>query len=89
MLTDLNQESVLLLYLADELSDADRAEVDQRLASDAGLKAELQKLEAAQSSFASAMSALDARPAPLESLAVRRIGTARCGSAWWNAWASP
>ena len=36
-----NNEAVLLMYLAGELTDSDRAEVEQMLATDARLRAEL------------------------------------------------
>lgn len=42
-----NNESVLLMYLADELPDEDRAEVEQMLETDANLRAELDRLIAA------------------------------------------
>lgn len=39
-----NNESVLLMYLADELPEEDRAEVEQMLQTDAGFRAELERL---------------------------------------------
>src|SRR5258708_999678 len=39
-----NNEAVLLMYVAGELPPDDRAEVEQLLASDAGLRAELEQL---------------------------------------------
>jgi hypothetical protein len=76
MLRELDKESILLLYLADELSATDRAEVERMLSADAGLQSELERLSAAQSSFESAMATLDARPLASESVVTRRIGAA-------------
>ena len=39
-----NNEAVLLMYLADELPAEDRAEVEQMLATDAGMRAALESL---------------------------------------------
>jgi hypothetical protein len=39
-----NNEAVLLMYLADELPPEDRVEVEQMLARDAGMRAELERL---------------------------------------------
>jgi hypothetical protein len=43
-----NNEAILLMYLADELSGEDRAEVEQMLSTDAALRAELEELRALQ-----------------------------------------
>ena len=43
-----NNEAILLMYLADELSGEDRAEVEQMLSTDAALRAELEALRALQ-----------------------------------------
>ena len=70
-----NNESILLMYLAGELPPEERAEVEQMLTADAGLRASLEKLRAAQDAFDSGMAALDRRtrlPAP-ETAAVRRV----------------
>jgi hypothetical protein len=74
VLQELNKESLLLLYVADELSAKDQAEVDRMLASDAGLRAELDQLEGTIQGFESAMAALDAVPLAAESAAIRNIG---------------
>jgi hypothetical protein len=76
VLQELNKESLLLLYQADELSASDRAKVERMLASDAGLRADLEKLNGALESFEAAMPVLDARPVPSESAMTRRIGIA-------------
>jgi anti-sigma factor RsiW len=76
MLRELNKESTLLMYLADELSATDRAEVNRRLATDANLRAELERLEATVQSFAAGMAKLDAGALPREAVVVRRIGLA-------------
>jgi len=76
MLKDLNTESLLMLYLADELSAPDRQVVAERLAGDAGMRLELERLSGAVQSFSDHMAALDALPLPSESAATRRIGMA-------------
>ncbi|MDB5356824.1 MAG: hypothetical protein JWN24_3277 [Phycisphaerales bacterium] len=74
MLQQLNNESVLLMYLADELPRDDRADVEQMLATDPTLRAQLSNLERAQEMFESGMARLDAaQPLAGESAAVRRI----------------
>ncbi len=45
-----NSESILLMYLFDELPADDRAEVEEMLRTDAGLRAELEQLAAAHES---------------------------------------
>ena len=69
-----NNEAILLMYLADELPAEDRADVEQQLASDPVLRAELEELRGAQDSFVSTMERLDAdtRLPVSESVAVRR-----------------
>ena len=54
-----NNQHVLLMYLADELSCEDRREVDQMLATDAGLRAQLQQLEETQQAVYEGLSRLD------------------------------
>jgi hypothetical protein len=71
-----DQKSLLLLYLADELSVPDRAAVARMLEADAGLRDELAGLEAAQQAFEDSMAFLDSAPVSSESAAVRRIGQA-------------
>jgi len=51
--------ALLLMYLADELSPKDRAELEIRLRADAGLSAELERLRTAQEFFDGAMKAMD------------------------------
>ena len=66
------------MYLADELPVEDRAEVERRLAGDAGLQAEFERLREAQDAFTSAMRLLDAGsrlPVP-ERVGVRRVAGA-------------
>ena len=50
-----NNEAILLLYLADELSAEDRADVEQQLAGDASMRAELERLRALQEGTFAAM----------------------------------
>jgi anti-sigma factor RsiW len=76
VLPELNKKSLLLLYLAGELPAEEREQVDRMQATDATLRAELEKLSGAVDSFESGMALLDARPVPAESLMVRRIGSA-------------
>jgi hypothetical protein len=54
-----NNQHILLMYLADELSPEDRREVDQMLATDAGLRAQLQQLEETQQAVYEGLSRLD------------------------------
>lgn len=53
-------EAILLMYLADELPDGDRAAVETRLASDESLRADLARLRDAQETVACALRRLDA-----------------------------
>lgn len=71
-----NNEAILLMYLADELSPQDRAEVDQMLASDPNLRSELDILRQTQTLAYDALESLDAitRPVVLPSVAHRRVG---------------
>jgi hypothetical protein len=70
-----NNEAVLLMYLAEELPAEDRAEVGQMLATDANLRAELERLRASQDGVTALVAAADAarRPRPAAP-AVRRVG---------------
>jgi len=70
-----NNEAMLLMYLADELPADDRVEVEQMLASDAGLRAELESLGATHAAVMSGLSKFDkATPLPVsESVAARSI----------------
>jgi hypothetical protein len=65
------------MYLADELPRDDRADVEQMLATDPTLRAQLANLERAQEMFETGMARLDAaQPLAGESAAVRRITAA-------------
>jgi hypothetical protein len=55
-----DERSVLLLYLADELSSSDRQEVEQRLSGEPRLAAELENLRASHAAYLETMSVLDA-----------------------------
>jgi len=55
-----NNESVLLMYLADELPPPDRAEVETMLANDPGLRRELEQLQEVHRKAMDALAALDA-----------------------------
>jgi len=68
-----NNEAILLMYLADELPAADRAEVEQMLQNDAHLRAELESLRGTQAGFEQTMRAADAsQPLPISSQAASR-----------------
>lgn len=56
-----NNEAVLLMYLAGELPEADRIEVDQMLASDPALRRALEELSALHDGTGEAFAAADAR----------------------------
>ena len=63
------------MYLADELSAEDRAEVERSLAADERLRAELDSLRAGQEAVAAALAALDRATPPVnEAAAVHRVG---------------
>ena len=70
-----NNEAILLMYLADELSAEDRAEVEHMLGSDGGMRAELERLRALQEGTVAAIGAADAgaRLPVSEGVAVRRV----------------
>ena len=69
-----NNEAILLMYVADELSAEDRADVEQQLATDAGLRAELERVRALQTSSFATLGEVDAntRLPVSENVAVRR-----------------
>jgi anti-sigma factor RsiW len=70
-----NNESILVMYLANELEPEDRAEVEQMLAADKALRAELAQLQEAQNSVHQILRQMDATsslPAGADSTA-RRI----------------
>ena len=54
-----NNEAILLMYLAGELPDADRAEVEQMLAADATLRSELEILRQTQQLAFDSLESLD------------------------------
>jgi len=65
-----DDRGILLLYLADELSPGDRQLIQQRLAVEAPLAAQLAELQAAHGAFMDAMNTLDAAtPPPVPELA--------------------
>jgi hypothetical protein len=70
-----NNEAILLMYVADELSAEDRAEVEQMLGSDAGMRAELERLRAVREAAMAALASADeATRLPVsENVAVRRV----------------
>ena len=59
-----NNEAILLMYLADELPQQDRAEVEQMLASDAKLRAELENLRQTHQLAYDSLESLDAITRP-------------------------
>lgn len=59
-----NNESVLLMYLADELSAEERAEVEQLLRTDAGLRRMLEALTSEQNRSRAVLETLDAEDPP-------------------------
>jgi hypothetical protein len=71
-------DTLLLMYVVGELPDVDRIEVERRLAADAKLRADLERLSEAYGSFTSGMDAMDAASAVHAdvSAAVRRASTA-------------
>ncbi len=78
LLEQLDINSLLLMYLANELSSADRIEMEQRLASDPALAEELARLRQAQAVVESALLSGDAAtPLPMScDTAVRRVSRA-------------
>jgi len=70
-----NNESVLLMYVADELPAEDRAEVEQMLSTDAGLRRELAKLQGLTDTFTVSMAGLDGMeiPASVQAGAARKV----------------
>jgi hypothetical protein len=70
-----NNDAILLMYLADELSAEDRAEVEQMLASDAQMRAALDQLRSAHDDTVAAMAKGDAvaRLPVSAGVAVRRV----------------
>jgi hypothetical protein len=72
-----NNEAILQMYLAGELPEADRAEVQQMLASDSALRVQLEEVRSAQEAAFTALRDLDAgaRPAMTPALARLQIGS--------------
>ena len=68
-------EAVLLMYVADELPAADRAEVERKLAADPRLRAQLERVRDAYAGFATAMQAADesARLSVPQAVGVQRV----------------
>ncbi|MGH7214297.1 MAG: anti-sigma factor family protein [Tepidisphaeraceae bacterium] len=73
-----NNEAVLLMYLAGELPEEDRVEVEQLLSVDANLRAELESLRKTQAGVVGMMQAADAatRPPMTKEVAARTAGRA-------------
>src|SRR5688572_26853076 len=73
-----SDDAVLLMYLAGELPAEDRAQVDGRLAADANLRAELDRLRETYDAFSGALERDDLlgsnRPVVPEAVAARRVG---------------
>lgn len=76
-----NNEAILLMYLADELDAEDRAEVEQMLAADAQLRAQLNALSAAQRQVETALSQSDAHQ-PLFGMESERGRVVRAMRQW-------
>lgn len=69
-----NKEAVLLMYLAGELSEEDRAEVERMLAGDPSLRAAAEELRAAQETVQAAIDRLDdAEPLATEAIVRRTV----------------
>jgi hypothetical protein len=77
-----NNEGVLLMYLAGELPQQDRADVEQMLVDDPGLRTELERLRETVAQVESALAELDrAERLPVSAdVAARRVG--RMVSQW-------
>jgi hypothetical protein len=69
-----NNEALLLMYATDELPAEDRADVEQMLVNDAGLRAELERIRLAYDISMSALATMDKNVAalPSENFAVRQ-----------------
>ncbi|MGD0541535.1 MAG: hypothetical protein ABSB33_08455, partial [Tepidisphaeraceae bacterium] len=57
-------EAILLMYMADELPQADRLEVERMLATDAGLRGELEILRQTQKLAYDSLKTLDSMTRP-------------------------
>ena len=73
MLEHLDNSSLLLMYLADELPASQQAALERRIASDASLQAELESLREAQADFLTGMAKLDAANPVSQAAAIARI----------------
>jgi anti-sigma factor RsiW len=72
-----NNEAVLLMYLAGELPETDRAEVDQMLAGDSALRLELAELASMQEQISAAFVQADSTfHLSRRDIAVREVGRA-------------
>ena len=74
---NLDRESLLMLYAAGELSNGQLKRMEEMLANDASLRAELEQVVAAQEAMTASFSAADAQrplPAPVSS-SVRRLSS--------------
>jgi hypothetical protein len=78
VLPQLDNDSILLMYHAGELSAEDAATVERMLANDADLRVELDKLRAAYDGAAAALDEADARERVIlpAATAARRVGNA-------------
>src|SRR4051794_18541836 len=77
-----NNETILLMYLAGGLPPQDRADVEQMLADDPGMRAELERLRETVAQVETAMAELDrSERLPMSAdVAARRVG--RMVSQW-------
>jgi len=72
-----NNEAILLMYLAGELPEEDRVEVEQMLASDAALRAELLELAALQDELTGVLARADGSgDQPRREAVVRQVSRA-------------
>src|SRR3712207_2997256 len=78
LLPNLTNESILVMYLAGELPDEDRAEVERLLTIDATLRGQLEELRASYDEAEAAFASADAteRVSLSSSAAARRVGQA-------------
>jgi anti-sigma factor RsiW len=83
MTTTTNKEALLVLYLAEELSPGERAEVERMIASDEPMRQMLDELRAAQTSLGAALARLDeTQPMPQAEVAAVARRTARSIQQW-------
>jgi anti-sigma factor RsiW len=82
LLDQLDPEAILILYIAGELSPADRQEVERRLQTDGTLRAQLREIQSLHESFEQAMQSADQNPAHTipDGVAIRR--TSRLMRQW-------